>query len=62
MELPKYFEKDNKVIDNKDEMVHELNQFFVNVGYSLANEIPITNDQLGGVWKRENRIMHSMYR
>lgn len=57
-ELPNYFFKNDLVIENEAEMVNELNNFFVNIGPNLANEITVNSSQ-GRHW--ENRVMHSMF-
>ena len=46
-EYPNYFIKDNITIENNKIIVNELNHFFVNVGPTLANEIPEPGDKEG---------------
>ena len=47
--LPTYFKKDNTVINTTKEIANEFNNFFVNVGPSLANQIIEPIDKQG--WK-----------
>lgn len=42
--FPNYFVKENGDIDDKTEIVNEFNVFFVNVGPSLAANIPTIKD------------------
>lgn len=60
-ELPTYFTNENeRVIENKNEVVNEFNSFFVNVGPRLANAIPQHDGQYGGEMEGGSRIMQSM--
>uniref|UniRef100_A0A3B3BUC2 Reverse transcriptase domain-containing protein n=1 Tax=Oryzias melastigma TaxID=30732 RepID=A0A3B3BUC2_ORYME len=42
--FPNYIKKDNVTIEDKQEIVNEFNNFFVNVGAKLAEKIPVVSD------------------
>lgn len=38
-EYPNHFIKENRIINNINEIVNEFNDYFVKIGYNLANKI-----------------------
>lgn len=44
-----------------NEATNEFNSFFVNVGPNLANDITKNHGQTESGWKRENRVMQSLF-